>query len=55
MTGKISNGTIKFRVHTSGGVVDVEATSPDTARKLVKEQHPDVIISKVKQVKGGEA
>lgn len=54
MTGKEKSLTT-FRVHTTEGWVDVEAGSPSKAAEVVKEQHPNVHIRKVKVVRGGDA
>lgn len=45
-----------FRVHHTGGEpVDIEASSPDEARKIFNKRYPRVIVEKVKRVKGGDA
>lgn len=44
---------LTFRVHfTDGDVVDVSATSPNTARDIARDRKGGGIVSKVKVLKG---
>ena len=44
-----------FRIHTrSGETFDIDADTPNEARKIFIARHPKTIIKKVKVVKGGE-
>lgn len=55
MTKVETNSRTTFRVHATGGNVDIPADSPDHAREIFKQRHPDRLITKIKAVKGGDA